>query len=122
MRKVQMQKLKTVLEYVPYVITKKDALVIGAGGVGKSHGIIKQCPLDQKVMFLSTTNNAVNVLQQKSIAIPTSWKFMTFAMLECVNGQSKFKTIDMLNKCSQALVDEAFMTNNKCMRILKFSK
>ena len=80
MRKVQMQKIKTALEYVPYVMTKKDTLVIGAGGVGKSHGIIQQCPLDQKVMFLSTTNNAVNELQQKSIAIhkeiPTSWKFM----------------------------------------------
>ena len=47
---------------------------------------------------------------------------MTFAMLECINGQSQFKTIDMLNKCSQVLVDEAFMTNNKYMRLLKILK
>ena len=32
------------------------------------------------------------------------------------------QTIDMLNKCSQVLVDEAFMTNNKYMRLLKILK
>lgn len=125
-REVKIQKTKTALEYVPYMITKKDTLVIGAGGVGKSHGVIQQCPLDQKVMFLSTTNNAVNELQQKCVAIhkeiPKSWKFMTFAMLECVNGESEFKSIEMMNKCSQVLVDEAFMTNNKYMRLLKILK
>jgi hypothetical protein len=43
-------------------------------------------------------------------------------MLECVNGKSDFKIIDTLNKCSQVLVDEAFMTNNKYMRLLKILK
>ena len=117
------QKQKTILEYVPFEVVKKDTLTLGAGGCGKSYSVIQQSDKNAPILFVSTTNNAVMELQQKTVEIhkkvPAGWKFLTFAMLATINQQSNFRILAHLHRFARIVVDEAFMTNNKYMRLLK---
>jgi len=111
---------KYIPPYEPYILEKKDSLILGAGGCGKSYTIIQEQNKNDNILYLSTTNNAVLELKQKSLEIhnniPDNWHFSTFALF-FINID--IKTKNKIESYDKIIIDECFMTNNKYMRILK---
>jgi hypothetical protein len=72
-----------IFDYKP--IIKKDTYIYGAGGTGKTYGLIESLKnrKDDSILFSSNSNDSVFVLQEKIRTIigyiPESWKIMTLS-------------------------------------------
>jgi hypothetical protein len=110
-------------EFVEYKINKTNVLLTGTAGSGKSTKMILDSDINESILFLSGTNNAVFEMQKKCNTHNhrgANWKFSTFAsfFLPCTNYKMK---LDYANTYDKICVDEVFMTPIEFLRILKNS-
>ena len=110
-------------EFKKYEIIKKDTLILGSGGSGKSYKVINDAEMDNNILFLSASNNAVIELIKKAKEqkkYNPKWKFSTIAMfLHKLKHKSLHNAISVINNTyDKVIMDEFSMCPLNFLRVL----
>jgi len=101
--------------------SKKNILTTGSAGSGKTYSGVKNSDPKKEILFLSVSNNAILVLQNKAREQKknmSNWTFKTFAFFFADCQYSYHKMIRKLNTYTTVFVDEVFMTGLVYLRVL----
>lgn len=120
MKNTFFENIYTCKEFNDYKPKRMNTLIMGCGGSGKTTKCILESDINEKILFLSTSNKAVLNLRMNSVKHgkkSDNWTFKTFALFfhNCFSYKS---CLDKLNKYDKIIVDEVFMTEQTYIRKL----
>lgn len=108
-------------DFIEYKETRKLELITGVAGAGKSWLKISECDEKKKILFLSTSNNAVLNMMKKAIIqkkIMKNWDFFNIT-LYFISGATYGECLSLLdNNYDLIVIDEIYMTSQEHLRRL----
>ena len=108
-------------EFEKYDLVIKDKCLFGSGGSGKSYKAVQDSDPNKKILFLSTSNNAVIEIKQKAYQLKDNIDNWTFSTIEMFMIDTKYiyqLAIEYLNGYDQIVLEEFSMCPIKFLRII----